>query len=187
MANLCAFVDKHFPSFSFPPLFSLSLFVSCYHTKTAFGCFEFFFSFVHCFIMQSCSHHIKKTCFVHNPSLSLSMHNISAQLWWKYQSSSTFKWWCQMLESFVRFKLYCISWFSFYNLYIRSLQFSPYGRRESMEYAAAPVILQWLTTRLVKFNVFQTIIPYFKVNDQTFTKLIFHSKKYHLLNEKNNY
>lgn len=146
-----------------------------------------FFSFVHCFIMQSCSHHIKKTCFVHNPSLSLSMHNISAQLWWKYQSSSTFKWWCQMLESFVRFKLYCISWFSFYNLYIRSLQFSPYGRRESMEYAAAPVILQWLTTRLVKFNVFQTIIPYFKVNDQTFTKLIFHSKKYHLLNEKNNY
>lgn len=147
----------------------------------------FFFSFVHCFIMQSCSHHIKKTCFVHNPSLSLSMHNISAQLWWKYQSSSTFKWWCQMLESFVRFKLYCISWFSFYNLYIRSLQFSPYGRRESMEYAAGPVILQWLTTRLVKFNVFQTIIPYFKVNDQTFTKLIFHSKKYHLLNEKNNY
>lgn len=54
-----------------------------------------FFSLFQCFIMQSCSHHIKKTCFVHNPSLSLSMHNISAQLWWKYQSSSTFKWWCQ--------------------------------------------------------------------------------------------
>lgn len=113
-----------------------------------------FFKFCSLFYNAKLPPPYKKTCFVHNPSLSLSMHNISARLWWKYQSSSTFKWWCQMLESFVRFKLYCISWFSFYNLYIRSLQFSPYGRRESMEYAAAPIILQWLTTRLVKFNVF---------------------------------